>query len=270
MSSKQIVNLSDLKADDHNANKGTPRGKEMIESSLRRVGAGRSIVVDKDGRIIAGNKTAEQWASIADSGDIQVIQTDGSKLVVVQRTDLDLADTNSTTARELAYYDNRASEVSLMWDAEVVLADLATDIPMKDIFQDGELDELIKSLGYEDPTTAESNYSRKIVPPVYEPQGPKPNISDLYDKSKSESMIKRIDESDLPDDEKEFLRFAAYRHTSFRFDRIAEYYAHSEESVQSHMEESALVIIDFDKAIELGFVRMSTTLAEIAGLEDKE
>jgi len=95
---KAIKKISDLKPDSHNANKGTERGKGMIEASLRKVGAGRSIVVDKDGRIIAGNKTVENWASIANDDDVQVIQTDGKKLVVVQRTDLDLDDADNTTA----------------------------------------------------------------------------------------------------------------------------------------------------------------------------
>ena len=57
------------------------------------------------GRIIAGNKTLEAWADI--EGDVQVVQTDGQQLVVVQRTDLDLTD-DEGAARKLAYYDNRA------------------------------------------------------------------------------------------------------------------------------------------------------------------
>jgi hypothetical protein len=62
----------------------------MIENSLRNVGAGRSIVLDKHGKIIAGNKTVENAGAIG-LEDVIVVQTDGTKLVAVQRMDLDLA-----------------------------------------------------------------------------------------------------------------------------------------------------------------------------------
>ena len=41
---------------------------------------------------------------------------------------------------------------------------------------------------------------------------------------------------------------------------IADFYAHSNKEVQDLMEESALVIIDFDKAIENGYVKLSKEL----------
>jgi len=50
------MNLSDLQHDPHNANRGTPRGRKTLATSLQQFGAGRSILVDKDGIIIAGNK----------------------------------------------------------------------------------------------------------------------------------------------------------------------------------------------------------------------
>ena len=49
--------VHDLIQDDRNLNKGTERGQQLIEKSLRQFGAGRSILVDKNNRIIAGNKT---------------------------------------------------------------------------------------------------------------------------------------------------------------------------------------------------------------------
>jgi hypothetical protein len=76
--------------DSRNANKGTEPGQQMIENSLRNVGAGRSIVLDKHGNIIAGDKTVENAGAI-ELEDVIVVQTDGTKLVAVQRMDLDLA-----------------------------------------------------------------------------------------------------------------------------------------------------------------------------------
>ena len=58
-SKKSINVLSDLTPDTKNANKGTQRGRGLLEKSLRQHGAGRSVLVDRDGEIIAGNKTVE-------------------------------------------------------------------------------------------------------------------------------------------------------------------------------------------------------------------
>lgn len=81
--------ISDLTPDHANANKGTERGRYALEASLRQYGAGRSILLDKNGRIIAGNKTAEVAADVG-LDDVLIVQTDGKQIVAVQRTDLDI------------------------------------------------------------------------------------------------------------------------------------------------------------------------------------
>ena len=60
----------------------------------------------------------------------------------------------------------------------------------------------------------------------------------------------------LPETEA-FLLDAAERHVAFNFQRIANYYAHSTPEVQALMERSALVIIDYNQAIENGLVRFN-------------
>src|SRR5277367_2041812 len=98
------VPIADLLLDHKNANLGTKRGRELLASSLGRYGAGRSVVVDRNNRVIAGNKTVEA-ARAAGMKSIAVIETDGSSLVAVQRGDLDLK--RDKKARELAVADNR-------------------------------------------------------------------------------------------------------------------------------------------------------------------
>ena len=110
------MKLSQLTPDTRNANKGTPRGRKMVKESLQRYGAGRSILLDRSGNIIAGNKTVEGAKAIG-LEDVQLVKTDGTKLVAVQRTDLDI---NDRKARELAIADNRAAEVGLEWDTDVL------------------------------------------------------------------------------------------------------------------------------------------------------
>lgn len=118
MTKTRTGKLSDLTPDDRNANQGTERGGEFLEHSLREWGAGRSVLADKHGRLIAGNKTVERAAAIG-MDDVLIVPTDGSKLVVVQRTDLDLDDPRT---RAFAVADNRAGELSLAWSPEALKA----------------------------------------------------------------------------------------------------------------------------------------------------
>src|SRR5215218_5210539 len=99
----RLQHLADLTPDNHNANRGTPRGRKALTHSLTEFGAARSIVTDRRGVVIAGNKTLAEAAALA--LPIAVIQTAGDRLVVVQRTDLDLA--SDPRARRLALADNR-------------------------------------------------------------------------------------------------------------------------------------------------------------------
>ena len=117
-----IETIHDLKPDGRNANKGTDRGKSLLADSLTTLGAGRSIVCDRNGKVIGGNKTLEQ--ALALGLEITPVTTKGDRLVVVIREDLDL-DTDPK-ARSLALADNRIAELDLDWDAEQVLADMET------------------------------------------------------------------------------------------------------------------------------------------------
>jgi DNA modification methylase len=129
----KLTKLSDLKLDTKNANKGTDRGRKLLKKSLEELGIGRSILVDRAGHIIAGNKTAETLAALKQK-KIRVIQTDGEELVVVQRTDLDI---NSAKARKLAVADNRVAELDLNWDIEALKG-----IDLGEFFNDAEMRKL--------------------------------------------------------------------------------------------------------------------------------
>ncbi|MEI4408209.1 hypothetical protein, partial [Streptococcus agalactiae] len=85
-------------------------------------------------------------------------------------------------------------------------------------------------------------YTAKIDIPHYQITGPEPHIEDLADIKRANELIEEIDESDCPDDIKEFLRIAATRHYKFDYAKIAEFYAHADKETQSLFEKSALVI----------------------------
>lgn len=116
--------LAEFLPDARNVNTGTPRGLSMIEESLRTSGAGRSLLADKHGRLVAGNKT-QAAAVAAGMDDVIVVPSDGTKLVVVQRTDLDL---DTAEGRRLALADNRTQQVSYHEDT-ALLAQLIAEMP---------------------------------------------------------------------------------------------------------------------------------------------
>jgi len=99
-------------------------------------------------------------------------------------------------------------------------------------------------------------YSTKIEAPIYEPKNVKPHLLELCDRSKANRLIKEIESSSLDEEEKTFLIDAAKRHNVFNYEKIADYYAHSNSEIQQLMERSGLVIIDFNKAIEYGYVKL--------------
>ncbi len=118
--------IADYTPDAHNANKGTARCQKMIVDSVQSNGAGRSIVVDKNGAIIGGNKTHEAIAeTMGADAEVIEIKSNGEKLVVHRRLDLDLSDDDpNNPARRLAYQDNLTSQFSFEMDAERVMADI--------------------------------------------------------------------------------------------------------------------------------------------------
>ena len=136
----ETIKLSDLQPDERNANRGTERGTYMLRRSLQKLGAGRSILLDKNGKVIAGNKTLESAADIG-LDDVLVVRTRGDKLVAVLREDLDLDDPTGQ-ARELAYADNRTGQVSLDFDPAVIQLDLAAGVDLSDWWQPFELEGL--------------------------------------------------------------------------------------------------------------------------------
>jgi len=160
---KAIKHVSDLIPDHANANKGTERGRYAVEASLRETGAGRSIVVDKNGKIIAGNKTLESWADI--SGEIEIVRTDGKKLVVVQREDLDLDDVEGL-ARKLAYYDNRAGQLGLEWDAEQLFSDLNAGVDLSSMFFDDEIEAILATVNNQIPDVEFKEYDESAADDV--------------------------------------------------------------------------------------------------------
>ena len=177
----------------------------------------------------------------------------GLDRVPVRVMDLDPAD-----AKLLALADNRLGELA---DWTGGLEDILRELDADGVDLDGlgwSADELDALTGG---GLDEEVYTAKVEPPIYEIKGDRPDEADLFDTTKTDTLLAAINRSDMPDEVRQFLHASAQRHTVFRYDRIAEYYAHAVPEVQELMEDSALVIIDFEKAIEHGFVKLTDQLA---------
>ena len=120
MAKDKHIKISELIPDDKNFNKGSQFGNSLIEKSFTKFGAGRSILLDKNNRIIAGNKSVENASAIG-MEDVQIVESDGKRIIAVKRTDIDL---DSPEGREMALADNAAAKANIVFDAELVEAEL--------------------------------------------------------------------------------------------------------------------------------------------------
>ena len=131
----------EIKFDKRNYRKHNDRNKDLIRKSLNECGAGRSIVIDNDGEIIAGNGIYEEAQKLGIK--TKIIETDGSELVVVKRTDLS---TDDEKRKQLAIMDNSTSDSS-EFDLELLQVDF--DVPyLQDLGL--EIPELLEGTNYDD------------------------------------------------------------------------------------------------------------------------
>jgi DNA modification methylase len=130
-----MTSIKDLKSDHKNARKRTDRSAKLIAESLQRYGAARSIVIDEDNRILAGNGTIE-GAKAAGIKNIRVIETDGTEIIAVKRTGL-----SEDEKIGLALADNRTSDLS-DWDKDM-LQQLSEEHDLTPWFDADDLAEII-------------------------------------------------------------------------------------------------------------------------------
>ncbi len=93
-------------------------------------------------------------------------------------------------------------------------------------------------------------------------------MNELLDITKAEDFLSKIEASNAPEEIKTFLKKAASRHIVFDYGKIAEFYCHADKETQSLMEDSALVIIDFNKAMQLGYLKFKTEI--VSALQSEE
>ena len=134
----ESLTLADLVEDPQNARVRTERSAAMLEESVNTLGAGRSILIDANNKIVAGHGTVDACASVGIE-KVLVVETDGQTLIAVRRADL-----TPSQSRRMAYLDNRTGELAT-WDPKVVQQDLQEHpVDLKGLFSAKELGRLLK------------------------------------------------------------------------------------------------------------------------------
>ena len=149
--SDDLTHIKDLVPDPKNRRKHTPRNVGMIVDALHKVGAGRSIVIDENNEVLAGNATIEA-AGEAGITQLKVIDATGDEIVAVRRTGL-----TTDQKRDLAIFDNRTGELA-DWDADQLLKDVEVGVDLSSFFREDELSSLL------DAVTQDAESKPDIVP----------------------------------------------------------------------------------------------------------
>ena len=134
-----VDHIGQLKPDTRNPRKHNPRNIGMIVDSLHHVGAARSIVIDEDDNILAGNGVVEAAAQ-AGIERVRVVEADGQELIAVRRRGL-----TQEQRQKLKYYDNQTGAIA-EWDAGRIAADISQGMDLKGIFDAQELADIMASV----------------------------------------------------------------------------------------------------------------------------
>lgn len=230
-----------------------PRNNEnaidKVASSIKEFGFKVPIVIDKDNIVVTGHTRLLASKKLGLDEVPCVVANDLSKAQI----------------KAFRIADNKVSEYAT-WDEDLLkieleeLEELDFDLDSLSIdFSDFDLGIDLDDVEEEE----EEQYTKEINIPHYDITGEKPSLEDLVKEDKTKKLIEKINSTDIPNDVKEFLTKAAYRHLAFNYQNIAEYYAHADREVQELMEESVLVIIDYDKAIRNGYIQIKEAIDNI-------
>ena len=250
----------------------------MIDSiKIRKVKVNELLPYARNSRTHSDAQVAQIAASITEFGWTNPILADGDKgiiaghgrLLAARKLGMDTVPvielSHLTKAQKQAYIiaDNKLA-LNADWDYALLKIEL-DDLKLLefDINLTG-IDPTDEVYNIDNNQLDDEKYSTKITTPIYEIKGDKPLVSELYNNNKTNDLSNKIINSDIPEEIKTFLINASYRHIVFNYQNIAEFYAHSDEGVKSLMRQSALVIIDYDQAIEEGYVELSKELMNLS------
>ena len=230
----------------------------QIAASIREFGFNAPVLIDGHGGIIAGH------------GRVMAAR----KLGLDSVPTIALPHLSDVQKRAYILADNKLA-LNSGWDNEMLQLELeeiaadGLDISLAG-FSDEEFEGLLAGDDGDGDGIGEreldgEKYTTKLEIPIYEIKGECPDVSEIFSLDKFNELLSDINNSSLNESQKRFLIFAAHRHIVFNYEKIAEFYAHQDANMKQLMEDSALVIIDYKKAVECAYVKMSDALIALSG-----
>jgi len=240
MEKKSKIQIEYLDIDNLIPYENNPRLNEkavdVVAKSIKEFGFKNPIIIDSMNTIIAGHTRLLASRKL------------GLKEVPIIRVE----DLNKEQIRAFRIADNKTAEFS-MWDEDLLKIELEGLEGIFTGFDEGYFDEDL-----------ENPYTKKVEIPTYEPtEEQAPPLGVLVNEEKTLELENKILMSNVSSENKEFLLKASKRHLQFNYANIAEYYAHADIEMQELMEQSALVIIDYQDAISNGYVKLSKGIEDL-------
>lgn len=233
----KTLKVKELFPNEKNPRKISDHNFQRLKKKIEKQGFHTPPKIDNDGVLLGGNM---RYRALVDMGmgDLEIpVMYPPKQLTEKERQEVIVSDNLQEGEWD---FDVLANEF------DIDLNELGLEIPIIETTQENE-----------------NIYTDKISTPNYEPKKDvPPPLSDLFNTDKYFELIKQIKEKKLQPDAELFLTLAASRHIVFNYENIAEFYCHQNEDIQCLMEKSALVIIDFEKAIEEGFIKLTNEIQE--------
>lgn len=229
------------------------RQVKLVAASIQEFGFKNPVIVDKDNSIIAGHGRVKA-AELLKLEEVPCIVADD--LTKAQIKAYRIADNKLT---DLGEYDVEMLQLEVQ-----ELQEMQFDVELLGMDLEATPEDVLHST---ETTGGDNPYTKKIEVPLYEPKNEKPVLADIYNSEKYNMLCENIKKSSVTEEEKTMLIAAATRHIVFNYELIADYYSHSTGEFKELAEELALVIIDFEKAIRNGYVKLSESIKKQYGDE---
>lgn len=243
---------TEIKLYEKNAKIHNDKQLELLAKIVAEIGWRQSVEVNQQGVIVVGHGRYLAWEKYKDKyklPDIWVVDDTG-------KTVMGKHDEKPLTEQQEKMWRIADNQVNAMTGLDMKLAVPELKLLGEDMLELTGLDSFVLN--------EEEKYTKKITAPVYEPKNELPEVVELFEKNKTMELLDKIEKTKLSKEDKDFLKEAAHRFTRFDYQKIADYYANvKNKELKDLIEELALVIIDYDKAIELGFVNLATDLIDM-------
>ena len=235
-------NIDELKGYEKNPRKFTDKGLKDLKKSLENCGDANIITINKDNTVLGGHAR------------LTVMKQLGYKEVDVKVPDRLL---NDKECQEIVIRLN--ANTAGEWDFELLQEDFDTE-ELEDWGLDICTDEMTSDAIDNVELNKELNDFRGLI---YEPNGEKPQIDELYTEEGIEDFKKKIEKAKINEAEKEFLKIALTRFYKFNFKKIAEYYCQSNNEVKELFEDLILVIPDGEKLLRNELLKLDNITVEL-------